>query len=156
MVSETKHRSLVTLNIYSRTLSTVELEELVPFPSDWARQKGEPRGRQADNTHPHSVVAYESHVDRSAGITAHLDDLLGRLEPAKRSLSAFAQHAKEQDGAATSGAIRPPAPVMLWVNAESTDATLGFGISNAQLKAICDLGAYLAIEIESDTASIET
>jgi hypothetical protein len=148
MDKEIKQRSLATLNIYSRTLSAEELEQFVPFPPDSSKQKGTSRGRQANNVHPHSVVAYESHAHRSADLSSHLEDLLDRLQPAKDALRAFAQRAHE-DSPSTLVGKRPPAPVVLWLRAESTDEAIGFGISNEQLKAIFDLGAYLAVELET-------
>jgi hypothetical protein len=148
MDSELQQRALASLSIYSQTLSAEELAQLVPFPPERSRQKGTPRGRQPGNVHPHSVVAFESHVDRSAGLGAHLDDLLGRLDPAKGALHTFAQRARSKGFQSASG--RPFAPIVLWLRAESADGTIGFDISNEQLKTIFDLGADLAVELETD------
>jgi Domain of unknown function (DUF4279) len=149
MDNNIERRSFVTLSIYSRTLSAEELAQLVPFPPDTAKQKGTPRGRKPGNVHPHSVVTYESHVDPSADLSAHLEDLLGRLDPAKDALRAFAQRAHGEDSPSTSVAKRPPAPMVLWLRAETTDGAIGFGVSHQELEAICDLGAYLAVELET-------
>src|ERR1700685_900385 len=149
MDSNSKQRALATLNIYSRTLSAEELARLVPSPPDSAKQKGTPRGRHPGNVHPHSVVSYDSHVERSAGLSAHLEDLLGRLDPAKDALRAFAERADAEDFPSTSITKRLPARVVLWLRAESTDGAIGFGLSNEQLKAVYELGAYLAVELET-------
>jgi hypothetical protein len=148
MDSKPQQRALASLSIYSQTLSAEELAQLVPFPPERSRQKGTPRGRQPGNVYPHSVVAFESLVERSAGLSAHLDDLLRRLDPAKGALRTFAQRARSEGFQSASG--RPFAPIVVWLRAESADGSIGFDISNEQLKAIFDLGADLAVELEAD------
>jgi hypothetical protein len=147
MDNKPKQRSLASLTVYSRTPSLGELEQLVPISADWSKEKGTQRGRQPGNVHPHNVVVFESHLDRAAGLSAHVDDVLGRLDPAKDALRSFAQRARSEGFQSASG--RPFAPVVFWLRAESAEDTIGFDISNDQLKAICDLGAVLAVELET-------
>jgi hypothetical protein len=144
MDNKVEKRSRATLNIYSRILSVQELEQLVPFPPDGSRQQG----RQPGNVHPHSVVAFESHIDRSASLLAHLEDLLGRLSPASDALRAFVQRARADD-------FQPPAkgrkwiPVRLSLVEESSDGHMGVEIAPDQLRAIADMGAVLGVELET-------
>jgi hypothetical protein len=147
MDNNTEKRSLATLNVYSRILSVQELEQLVPFPPDWSRQKGTPRGRQPGNVHPHSVVAFESHIDRSAKPQAHLEDLLSRLSPASGELRAFVQRARSEDSGPAKG--RKWVPVRLSLDAESSDGHMGVEIYANQLKAIADMGAVLGVELKT-------
>jgi Domain of unknown function (DUF4279) len=149
MDSNLQQRALASLTIYSRTLSAKDLAQLVPFPPERSRQKGTPRGRQPGNVHPHSVVAFESHVDRSASLGAHLDDLLGRLDPARPALHTFAQRARSEGFQSALG--RPFAPIVLWlyIYARNPEGPIGLNISNDQLKTIFDLGADLAVEFET-------
>jgi hypothetical protein len=143
--------------IYSRTLSVADLERLVPFPPDRSREKGTPisrrtpLGRRPGSLQPHSVVTYESHVSRSEKMSAHLDDLLSRLEPAKDALREFAERARSEGFQSSRGL--PSAPISLSLWAYSTEGTVGVDISPDQLKAIFDLGADLGIELNTDTES---
>lgn len=148
MVSQRQQRALASLSIYSETLSADELARLVPFPPEQSFEKGTPRGRRLGGVHPHSVVAFESHVERSAGLSTHLDDLLRRVDPAKGALRAFAQRARSEGFQSAPG--RPFAPVVVWLRAESADGAIGFDIPNEQLKAIFEIGADLAVELEAD------
>jgi hypothetical protein len=140
--------SLATLNVYSRILSVQELEQLVPFPPDRSRQKGTQRGRQPGNVYPHSVLAFESHIDQSAKPQAHLEDLLSRLSPASDALRAFVQRARSDD-------FQPPAKGREWVPVrvslveESSDGHMGVEIDPDQLRAIADMGAVLGVELET-------
>ncbi len=147
MDNKVERRSLATLNVYSRILSVQELEQLVPFPPDQSRQKGTPRGRQPGNVHPHSVLAFESHIDRSASPQAHLEDLLSRLSPASHALYAFVQRARSDDFQPVKG--RKWVPVRFSLDAESSDGHMGVEISADQLKAIADMGAMFGVELET-------
>jgi hypothetical protein len=148
MDNKVEKRSRATLAVYSRILSVQELEQLVPFPPDRSRQMGTQRGRQPGNVHPHNVLAFESHIDRSASPLAHLEDLLSRLSPASDALRAFVQRARSDD-------FQPPAkgrkraPVRLYLYAESSDGHMGVEIAPDQLKAIADMGAVLGVELET-------
>lgn len=148
MDNAAKQRSLASLSIYSRTLSVDELKQLVPFPPEQSREKGTPRGRQPGNVHPHSVVVYESHLDRAQSLSAHLEDLLTRVAPAKDAVRAFAGRARAEGFQSPSGL--PSAPVILRLYSRNADGTIGLGVSTDQLKAIFDLGADLAVELETD------
>jgi hypothetical protein len=143
-------RSFASLAIYSRTESVGELERLFLLPPDRSADKGTRRGRMLDNVHPHSVVVYESHLDRADSVGAHLDDLLARLNPAKGRLRDFAQRARMEGFQSASG--RPFAPIVLWlyVYAGSPQGPIGLDISSDQLQAIAEFGADLALEVETD------
>jgi hypothetical protein len=148
MDNKVEKRSRATLCIYSRILSVQELEQLVPFPPDGSRQQGTQMGRQPGNVYPHSVLSFESHIDRSASPQAHLEDLLGRLSPATDALRAFVQRAQLDD-------VQPRAkgrkwiPVRISLHAESSDGHMGVEIAPDQLKAIEDMGAVLDVELET-------
>jgi hypothetical protein len=148
MDNKVEKRSRATLNIYSRILSVQELEQLVPFPPDGSRQKGSQMGRQAGNVYPHSVVAFESHIDRSASALAHLEDLLSRLNPATDALRAFAQQAQLDDFQPRVKG-RKWIPVLISIDAESSDGHMGVEIAPDQLRAIADMGAVLGVELET-------
>jgi hypothetical protein len=132
MDNKIEKRSQATLNVYSRIQSAQELAELVSVSPDWSRQKGTPRGREPGNVHPHSVIAFDSDVDPSAPIQAHVENLLHRLSPARDTLRQFARRARSDD--------EQMIPMRFWLNVESTDGTIGFGLANEQLKAISDMG----------------
>jgi hypothetical protein len=148
MDSETKQRSLASLSIYSRRLSVEELKQMVPFSPERSREKGTPRGGQAGNVHRHSVVVYESHMDREQSLNAHLEDLLTRIAPAKDALRAFAARARAEGFQSPSGL--PSAPVILRLYSRNINGSIGLGVSNDQLKAIFNLGADLAVELETN------
>src|ERR1700722_4220108 len=148
MDSNSKRQSLASLSLYSRTLSVDELKLLVPFPPEGSREKGASRGRHPSNVQPHSVVVFESHVSRSEDLRAHIEDLLTRLAPAKDAVRAFADRARSEDFQSPTGL--PSTPVILRLFVRNTDGIIGLDVSNDELKAIFDLGAVLALELETE------
>lgn len=147
MGNDNEQRSLASLAIYSRTLSLDELRQLAPFPPERSREKGAPRGRQPGNVHPHNVVVFESHANRSESLGVHLEDLLTRLAPAKDAIGAFAEHARSEAFQSPTGL--PFAPVMLRLYTRNAEGMVGLDVSNDELKAIFDLGAALVVELET-------
>ncbi len=148
MDHKVEKRSRATLCVYSRVLSVQDLEQLVPFSPDWSRQMGTQRGRQPGNVHPHNVLAFESHIDRSASPQAHLEDLLSRLSPATDALRAFVQQARLEDFQPLVRG-RKRAPIRISIDAESSDGHMGVEIAPDQLRAIADMGAVFGVELET-------
>lgn len=87
-------------------------------------------------------------MSRSEDLRAHIEDLLTRLAPAKDAVRAFADRARSEDFQSPTGL--PYAPVILRLFVRNTDGIIGLDVSNDELKAIFDLGAVLALELETE------
>lgn len=150
MDNNAQHQSQASLAVYSRKLSAEELKQLVPFPPDESVIKGTPRVKLApSNVHPHNAMIYKSRLERSQSLNAHLGDLLTRLYPAKDAIRDFARHARSEGFQSPTGLPFAPVILRLYMHVRNPDQPIGFDISNDQLKAICDLGAVLTVEVES-------
>jgi Domain of unknown function (DUF4279) len=124
-------------------MSLDELMLLTAIPPDRTVEKGTPRSRRnPDNVHPHSGVSFESRLDRSTDIQAHLDDLLERLGPARDAFRTFVEKTRMEDPDAV--------PVRIWLYLESSEQMVGFDVTDEQLRAVSEFGAHLAVEFDFD------
>src|ERR1700689_2752380 len=143
MDKKEKTRSYASLSLYSRVLSVEELTQLVGIPPDDVKQKGTPVARSPSPVYRHSVISFESRVDQSADPSAHLEDLLSWLGPAKDRLRAFAEPACVEEPELRT-------PVSMTVVIETRRSETGFEFSNELLKAISDFGSDLGVEVDFD------
>jgi Domain of unknown function (DUF4279) len=146
MVSDPIKSSRASLAILSPTLSVDEIVRAVALIPDWSAEKGTPIPGEAGNRHRYTAVAFESHLDAEADPAAHIDDLLSRVMPAKKAISALA------DATRAPGARGVPVRLSLYV--ESSRRMLGIDVSANQLAAMRELGAHFGVEVDTDCEAI--
>jgi Domain of unknown function (DUF4279) len=138
--------SRATLTILSRLHSTDEIVRALGLTPDRIVEKDTPVQGKGGNVHRYNVVEFESHVDAEAEPSAHVDNLLLRLSPAKETIRAFAEPARAPGGRGV--------PVRFSLYIESARQMFGIDMSAEQLRAIGECGAHLGVEVDTDCASV--
>jgi hypothetical protein len=137
-------RSRATLTILSRTLSADDVVRAIASTPDRIVEKGSPVKGKGGNVHRYSVVEFESHLEPEAEPSAHIDELLLRLSPAKEAIRALA------DPTSAPGSRGVPVRLSLYI--ESPRKMLGIDMSAEQLTAIGEFGAHFGVEVDTDCA----
>jgi hypothetical protein len=135
-------RCRASLTILSSVLSADEIAQKLALHPDGSVDKGTPLTGNAGDNHRYTALTFESHLREDAELSAHIDELLRRLKPAKDAIRSLAGPAP---GPGTRGA-----PVRLSLHIESSRRMLGVDLTADQLEAIAELGAYWSVEVDTD------